>query len=125
MTVTSKVTVTSYHLTLTIPARVTLWAHFARATFFIHHRGLAAFGTQIADLLGRRVGGHLGFDGMPAVAAVRTRKGVRFLGRHFDGDASLLAQVRVEHLANAIRQGADAVRAEAQRPSAAEAAIGY
>jgi hypothetical protein len=33
-------------LALTKPAGVALWAHVARATLFIHHRRLAAFGTK-------------------------------------------------------------------------------
>jgi hypothetical protein len=39
-------------LTLTKSARVALWAHFARATFFIHRRGFAALGAQVPSLHG-------------------------------------------------------------------------
>lgn len=103
---------------LAILAGITLWVQVARASFLIHHGGLpnghdvAACGSQIADAHRQDVFRGLGFEG--GVSTIAT---IGFFSRHLDGDPRLLTQTRVEHLSNAIGQRADAVRAEAQRPS--------
>ena len=82
-------------LTLTVSTRIAL-----PAAFLIHHRSLAAFGAQVADLHGLEDGFfRLLLDLVLHTVAV-------LLPLHRGQGAGFPPQVQVEHLPDAVRQGA-------------------
>jgi len=104
---------------LRIPAGVAL-----TAAFLVDDGGDTAFGAEVADLLdsGRRVGGG-GFGRRGEVGDVVDQVLLHSAGliRGLAQADGALIQVFLEHLGDAIGQGAHAVGAKAQRATAADA----